>query len=446
MKRLHTVWFIAILFLVAATGSVAVARTTHRTTWRTVRVALRREPKHTTVTTLAPTTTSDAPTTTTPTTASPPTTVPPPETTPTTAIPTPTTTPTVVATGCKGTPMPSGQADINANPQGTTFCMSGTHNWTLTPKSGDTLVGPATLDGANSASYAVVAASGVNNVTLSRLEIRNYIGGNAIGAIHAPDPPSSTGWTLDDLQVHDIGNGTTSGAGAELGVGWHVVGGRYFNTRQEGLTAGGGAHDIVVDGAELDHNNFTNDAYTTRSHSCGDEAGGFKLVADNVTIKNASVHDNACKGLWTDINSNGTVITNNLVYNNWDEGILLEISSNATVSGNTVYGNGWHNYNGDGSGCPWLFGGGISLNSSDHANIFNNNVYGNCNGITGVQQDRPDGRPGLLEYVSVHDNMVAGPAGTSGAAEDNGANLSTRSITFTSDGFANGMNFCALSC
>jgi parallel beta-helix repeat protein len=158
------------------------------------------------------------------------------------------------------------------------------------------------------------------------------------------------------------------------------------------------------------------------------------------------VHDNACKGLWTDINSSGTVFTNNRVYNNWDEGIFLEISSNTTVSDNTVYGNGWHNYNGDGSGCPWLFGGGISLNSSDHANIFNNNVYGNCYGITGVQQDRPDGSPGLLEYVSVHDNLVAGPAGVTGAAEDNGANLQGRSITFSKDGFTNGMNFCALSC
>ena len=67
----------------------------------------------------------------------------------------------------------------------------------------------------------------------------------AIGAIHTPDPPSATGWTLDNLQVHDIGNGTTDGAGAELGVGWHVVGGRYFNTRQEGLTAGDGAANFV---------------------------------------------------------------------------------------------------------------------------------------------------------------------------------------------------------
>ena len=41
-----------------------------------------------------------------------------------------------------------GQADIDGSPAGTTFCLSGVHNWTLRPKSGDRLVGPATLDGA----------------------------------------------------------------------------------------------------------------------------------------------------------------------------------------------------------------------------------------------------------------------------------------------------------
>ena len=42
----------------------------------------------------------------------------------------------------------TGQADIDAQPAGMRLCLSGTHNWTLTPKSGDTLSGPAVLDGA----------------------------------------------------------------------------------------------------------------------------------------------------------------------------------------------------------------------------------------------------------------------------------------------------------
>jgi len=358
---------------------------------------------------------------------------------------------------CVGVPMLSGQADIDARPQGTKFCLSGMHHWTLTPKSNDSIVGSpgAVLDGNRwSMTDAVVANPGVSGVALVGIEIRNYkTKGDAYGAITIPDPRTSVDWTLGKLYVHDNGanfGGEWLGAGTELGTGWIVVGGRYAYNRQEGLTAGNGAsNDILTSyGAltlSIDHNAFQAD-HVTSGGECGHEAGGFKLVADNIRVQYASVHDNACKGLWTDINSSGTVFTNNRVYDNWDEGIFVEISSNTTVSDNTVYNNGWHNYNGDGRGCPWLFGGGISLNSSDHANVYNNSVYGNCNGITGVQQDRPDGSPGLLENVAVHDNLVAGPAGVTGAAEDNGANLTSRSITFSKDGFSNGMDFCALSC
>ena len=132
-------------------------------------------------------------------------------------------------------------------------------------------------------------------------------------------------YELDKAEL--LGDGV-SGADAlidtQLGTGWIVIGGRYAYNRQEGLTAGGGAsNDILTSyGAltlSIDHNAFQAD-HVTPGGECGHEAGGFKLVADNVTIKNARVHDNACKGLWTDINSNGTVITNNRVYNN--EGTL----------------------------------------------------------------------------------------------------------------------------
>jgi parallel beta-helix repeat protein len=459
MKRLHAVWFIAVLLLVAATGSVAVARTTHRASRLTVRTTRRGGHVHTTSTTLAETTTT--PTTTTPPTTTPPTTAQPPETTPTTASPPPTTTPTTVAPGCVGTPMLLGQVDIDAQPAGTRFCLSGTHNWTLTPKSGDTLSGPAVLDGANTSDFAVVATA--TNVTLSGLEIRNYIAGAAIGAIHTPDPPSATGWTLDNLQVHDIGNGTTDGAGAELGVGWHVVGGRYFNTRQEGLTAGDGAANFVVDGVELDHNDFTDDTYTTRSHSCGDEAGGFKLVADNVTIKNSYVHDNACSGLWSDLSSNNLTITNNLLVNNWEQGVVLEISGAATISHNVVTGNGFHMQNANNHGCGWGWGGGITLSTSGQTHTSNgpidigfNDVAGNCNGITGVDQLRTEHNCNIaprceLAHIRIHDNTIVGATAANavnnlGFFQDDGDDLTTRDIIFGTGNTVTNMNNCQFTC
>jgi parallel beta-helix repeat protein len=156
------------------------------------------------------------------------------------------------------------------------------------------------------------------------------------------------------------------------------------------------------------------------------------------------VHDNACKGLWADLNANGATITHSRVIDNWDEGIFIEISSDATVTDNIVRGNGHRNYNAGGSGCPGFWGGGITFASSDHAVIAHNTLSGNCNGITGTQQDRDDGHPGLLEDLNIHDNSVSGK-GKSGVTADNGADLATRHISFAGNTFANDATLIAIS-
>jgi parallel beta-helix repeat protein len=203
---------------------------------------------------------------------------------------------------------------------------------------------------------------------------------------------------------------------------------------------------VTINGAEIDHNNFTSVSYTKRNWDCGDEAGGVKWVTNYMTIKKSRIHHNACKGLWSDINANHVTISSNRIYDNWDEGIFIEISSIATITGNTVSGNGHRNYNRSSEGCPWLFGGGITLNSSNNVVIARNSVSRNCNGITGVQQDRSDGEPGLLQNISVHDNVVAGPGGVAGVSSDNGDDLSKRGIVFRNNVFRNGIKFCKLDC
>ena len=111
--------------------------------------------------------------------------------------------------------MVNGQADINAAPAGTTFCLSGTHNWNLTPKSGDRFIGPAVLDGGHTTQYAFEPGS-ATNVTLSQLEIRNYAPSYQMAAVMTNQ--SSSGWTLRDLQVHDNGN-SSGGVGVAVGPG-----------------------------------------------------------------------------------------------------------------------------------------------------------------------------------------------------------------------------------
>jgi hypothetical protein len=68
----------------------------------------------------------------------------------------------------------------------------------------------------------------------------------------------------------------------------------------------------------------------------------------------------------------------------------------------------------------------------------------NCNGITGTQQDRSDGKPGLLENLSIRDNSVTGK-GKTGVGADNGANLATRRITFDGNRFANNATLVAIA-
>lgn len=342
---------------------------------------------------------------------------------------------------CVATPMLNGQSDINAAPAGTTFCLTGTHNWTLTPKSGDGFIGPAILDGANSTVYAFVG-NGAANVILSAIEVRNYNVTDPQAAISAH---GTTGWIFRDLQVHDNGS-AGGGTGLNLGVNSRVLGGRYYNNRELGIGGGGGADGWIINGAQIDHNNFTDDTYTTRNIACGYQGGGVKWTADNTTVVNSWIIGNACKGLWADLNADNTTIVNNLVAGNWDEGIFVEISSNATVTNNIVTGNGLRNYNGDGSGCPWLWGGGITLASSDGAEVAYNSLSGNCNGITATQQNRADGNPGLLQNDSIHDNSIAGPGGKTGAVADNGANLPARNIVFANNTFSNGALFCNLQC
>jgi parallel beta-helix repeat protein len=377
------------------------------------------------------------PTTTKPTTPKPAT--PKPTTTTTKPAPAPAPAPPAPSAPCVGVALTNGQTTINAYGPNTTFCLSGTHNWSLTPKTGDQLIGPAVLDGGSTTQYAVQPATSTN-VVLSGLEIRNYNPSYQQAAIMSNQ--SSTSWVLQNLQVHDNGN-SSGGSAVAVGPSWQILGGRYYNNRQKGLTDALGPN-ATIDGAEIDHNNFTNDAYTAATVACDNDAGGFKWVVDNVTVKNSKIHDNACVGLWMDINSHNATITNNQVYNNWAEGIFVEISHGASITGNYVYGNGFRSFRGSCANI-WMYGGGITINSSDTITVANNSVSGNCNGITATQENRAGA---VLQNIYVHDNTVSGPGGKTGAAAYpvSIANLLTRNIVFANNTSNNGMNLCLLSC
>lgn len=358
---------------------------------------------------------------------------------------------------CFGTPLTNGQSDINASPTGTVFCISGTHNWALTPKTGNQFISnqldPAILNGGNSTQFAFQGSA--TGVLLDGLEVENYTAANQQGAIAAV----GSGWILRNLQVHDNGTGS-GGAGSTGGHGWTIVGGRYYNNRQEGIgggvNSGGETQNTTIDGVEIDHNNFTNDSYTTANSDCDNEAGGFKWVGSGNTIKNSEIHDNACRGLWADIDANNSTVTNNHVYDNWADGIMIEISRAATITNNVVTGNGFKEFSGGASPCANASGAGIFISTSGHTasgdgniEISGNDVEDNCLAITGSDDNRGSGQE--LEHLNIHDNTLVGSANgdaqnSFGMFPNDGDNLSTHSITIGTNSTSGGIVSCGLTC
>jgi hypothetical protein len=319
------------------------------------------------------------------------------------------------------------QSVVNAHAAGTTYIVkAGTHlrNFSVQPKSGDRFCGEpgAVLDGGRSLASAFFG--GATNVTLDSIRVQEYNPGWQ-GAAIQPQSRAS-GWVVRNVSA--LHNGW---AGLLVADGMKILGGHYNDNDQLGI-GGNAATGIVVDG--LDDNPATLDGpELARNHtlrvSCDFEGGGMKWDVGQVTVRNAYVHDNDCRGLWADINARGALIEHNLIENNFREGIFYEISQDAVIRYNSVYGNG-HAANG------WYWDAGILVNASFNVEVYGNRLSGNYNGITGVQQDRPDSTPPehLLNNFHSHDNLICATGGgghPTGVVADNGANLAARDISFT---------------
>jgi hypothetical protein len=382
------------------------------------------------ITSVAPTTASS---TVRPTTAAPTTPVAPTTSTvrPTTAPPS-TTSPQPADRCPTGGAVVIGTADnaqqvVNAHPAGTTYLVkAGTHqnNFSLRPKSGDTFCGEpgAVLDGGRS--LATAFSGGASNVTLDSITVQNYASARQ-GAAIQPESHAS-GWLVRNVSA--LHNGW---AGLLVADGMHILGGHYNDNDQLGI-GGNEATGIVLDGLDSDPNTIDGPELA-RNHtlhaSCLWEAGGMKWDFGQVTIRNAYVHDNDCRGLWADINAHDALIENSLIEHNKAEGVAYEISHGAVIRNNQIYDNGY-------VASGWYWDGGVTIEASFDVEVYGNRLSGNYNGITGVQQDRPDSTPPahLLDHIYVHDNVICATGGgghATGVVADNGANLAVRDITFS---------------
>jgi parallel beta-helix repeat protein len=319
------------------------------------------------------------------------------------------------------------QSVVNAHAAGTTYLVkAGTHqgNFSVRPKSGDSFCGEpgAVLDGGRS--LATAFSGGATNVTLDSITVRDYNSAKQ-GAAIQPEPRAS-GWVVRNVSaLHN------AWAGLLVADGMRILGGHYNDNDQLGI-GGNAATGILVDGLDGDPTTIDGPEMA-RNHTlhapCAWEAGGMKWDVGQFTIRNAYVHDNDCKGLWADINAHGAVIEHNLVEHNRAEGILYEISQDGVIRNNRVYRNGF-------GGGGWYWGGGITVYASFNVEVYGNRLSGNYNGITGIQQDRPDSTPPdhLLDHYHAYDNLICATGGgghPTGVGADNGANLATRDITFS---------------
>ena len=320
--------------------------------------------------------------------------------------------------------MTRGQSDIDRAPNGTTFCLSGTHNWTSRRRAATTCsvracstAAPARTSRSRPAVATTSSSSSSRSATTgwatTGCDLRSRPPVDRLG----PPRPARA------RQRHERGR-----RGREPRRHWSVIGGRYYNNRQEGI--GGTGANTTLDGVEIDHNNFTNNTYRKRNIECGFEARRLQVGREQRDGEElASPRQRVPRAVGRHQLAQHRRSSNNQVYNNWNEGIFIEISSGANVHAQHRVRQRWKGFHRNGNGCTWLWGGGITLSSPPTAVTSRfNNVSGNCNGITGTQQNRPDGHPACCTTTTCTTTHVAGPGGKTGAVADNGANLATRNI------------------
>ena len=228
---------------------------------------------------------------------------------------------TTVAEPCYGTAVPSEtsiQAAVDANPSGTTFCLAGIYKGTVTPKSSQRFLGPATLHGA-------FLHGGSTDVVLRNLTIDATGQASGIG--------SGLRWHIEGIDVSRANIGIT------VNTGTTITGGSTHHNGQYGIV-GGPLSDLTVNGTDCSFNNTRRldpnfDAGCVKIH--GHRAGG--LGSERITFRNMRVHDNYGPGLWCDWSCRLVTYDGNQIWNNANAGIFFELAFSARITNNQLRDN-----------------------------------------------------------------------------------------------------------
>lgn len=288
---------------------------------------------------------------------------------------------------------------VSNAPVGTVFRINGVHsNQSIAPRDGQVFVGApgATLRGDG---VARAFSSSAEDVVIEGLEITGYQSKPQRGAVQA----EGAGWVIRGNEIHDNAGVGVRVYRADRAI---VAENNIHHNGQLGIAVAFSSGTVVEDN-EIAFNNWQ------VAFSWGWEAGGTKFwKTDGLIVRNNWSHHNHGPGLWSDTDNINILYEGNLVEDNYANGIFHEIGYDAVIRNNIVRRNGFGHD-------AWLWGAGILIAASQNVEIYGNEVTGNFNGITMVQQNRGSGAfgPYVVRNNVVRDNVIV-DSGVSGAAED----------------------------
>jgi parallel beta-helix repeat protein len=269
-----------------------------------------------------------------------------------------------------------------------------------------------------------LSVGSAREVTIRDLVIQMYATPSQEGAVQAQAPDDGErgfGWLLEDVEIRN-----NHAAGLRTGNATVVRRVHAHHNGQLGIAVSGGDQVAILE-SELAYNNI-------RGYFWEWEGGGGKFTrTDGLIVRGTHSHDNLGPGLWTDIDCVDTTYDGNTVVDNLGPGIFHEISGSAVIRDNDIIGNGYGK-------SSWAWGAGVLIAASFDVEVVGNQVVGNADAITAVQQERGTGPLGerRLDRIYVHDNAIDLSDGVAGVFEDVGdASLfGERDIRFESNRYS----------
>lgn len=267
----------------------------------------------------------------------------------------------------------------------------------------------------------ITGTTNADGVTIRGFTMRHAANDWRCGALQARPETTGSGSTFGSCRFKGDGDDWNLLNNRLLHAAGAVVSVRGDNANIEGneIAYGGqlGIHNpgdgSVVSSNHIHHNNteafcrqgskcvgFSTDGNATATNFIV-ESGGIKVAGGMgfVKVLGNEVDHNDGQGIWFDVGTHDVEVANNRVHHNTRRSIFFEISDRAQIHHNVVWENGWGTPQG-------VDGAGIEVGNSDNAEVYENTLAWNADGITVRCYDRDPGDQSICQNTAVHDNVI----------------------------------------